>query len=185
MTFPPLPRALVARRRLSLAGLALGAALLLSGCSQVAIIKTAPLAGTYDAKYGNDPLAAADAHALEGNLKSVGQAWGIRFVTQPADAGYVNVSDNNQLLAGRGKVSVLDITLTATAPATLQGFSAGGPTYEQQYVETMAVRISQAGYNHLTAVRIDVYFQSSHHAVLTWSVKHPTDFSYKVLDGKP
>jgi len=185
MNLPPLGRALAAPRRLGLAGLALAATLLLTGCTQVAIIKSAPLAGSFDAAFGNDPLAAADASTLEANLKSVNQAWGIRFATQPAEAGYAKVTDSNEVLAGRGKVSVLDITLTATAPATLQGFSAGGPQIEQQYLETLAQRISQAGYNHLTAVRIDVYFLTSHHSVLTWSVQHPTDFSYKVLDGKP
>lgn len=185
MSFLPLRRALAAPRRLGFAGVLLGAGLLLSGCTQVAIIKSAPLQGTYDARYGNDPLAAIDAQTLEANLKSVQQAWGIRFVTQPAAAGYVNIRDGKQIQAGRGKVSVLDITLTATAPATLQGFSQGGPQIEQQYLETLALRIGQAGYGHLTALRIDVYFLASHHAVLTWSVAHPTDFNYKVLDGKP
>jgi hypothetical protein len=170
-------------RRPALAGLLLAAALALTGCTQVAIIRSAPLAaGSFDAKLGNDPLAAADARSLQKALGARSQVWGIRLVTQPASAGYVTVSDLNQLVAARGKVTSFDLVLTATAPATLQGFSSQGTRGEQAYLESLAQAIAGAGYTKVTAVQIDVWYQSSHHGVLSW--RAGKGFAYKILDGK-
>jgi hypothetical protein len=170
--------------RAVLAALAVGCAATLAGCSEVAVIKTAaPAAAGFDARYGNDPLAAADGASLESALRSRGQVWSIRISTEPSAAGYVKVSDLNALVAARGKVRSFAMTLTATAQSTLQGFSARGPQGEQAYLESLMQAIANAGYARITSVRIDVWFQASHHAVLTWT--SAAGFKYSVLDGKP
>ena len=174
------------RPRLHLAGLLAGAALsvALAGCSEVAVIRSAPVsAAHFDPKFGNDPLAAADAASLESALKARNQVWGIRIVTQPAAAGDVTVTNLNQLVAARGKVTSFAMVLTATAQGTLQGFSSQGPQGEQAYLENLVQAIAGAGYARVRSVEIDVWFQSSHHSVLTWAPS--TGFVYKVLDGKP
>jgi hypothetical protein len=169
--------------RPGLATLLLGAALALTGCTQVAVIKSAPVAaGGFDSKLGNDPLAAADAGSLQKALRARNQVWSIQLLTQPASAGYVTVSDLNQLVAARGKVKSFDLVLTATVPATLQGFSAQGTQGEQAYLQSLAQAIAGAGYNRVTSVQIDVYYQASHHGVLTWTTGK--GFAYKILDGK-
>lgn len=172
------------RTRAAVAGLLLGCALSLAGCSQVAVIKTAAAAASgFDTKYGNNPLAAADGASLESALRSRGQVWSIRVSTEPAAAGNVKVSDLNALVAARGKVRQFAMTLTATAQSTLQGFSARGPQGEQAYLQSLMQAIANAGYARITSVRVDVWFQSSHHAVLTWT--SAAGFKYSVLDGKP
>ena len=156
----------------------------LAGCSEVAVIRSAPVAAAhFDSRFGNDPLAATDAASLENALRARNQVWGIRIVTQPAAAGNVTAGNLNQLVAARGKVTSFAMVLTATAPATLQGFSAQGPQGEQGYLENLVQAVAAAGYARVRSVEIDVWFQSSHHSVLTWNPS--TGFVYKVLDGKP
>ncbi len=182
----PLPLRRIAARRSSaaVAGLLAAAALALTGCTQVAIIKSAPVAAaSYDSHLGNDPLAAADAASLQAALRARGQDWAITIRTEPAAAGNVTVTNLNQLVAARGKVRDFGMTLTATQGPTLQGFSSRGSQGEQAYLESLVQAVAGAGYGQVTSVRIDVYFGSSHHSVLTW--KATTGFVYTVLDGKP
>jgi len=168
----------------ALATLLLGATLALTGCSEVAIIRSAPVAAAaFDAKFGNDPLAAADASSLQSALRLRGQLWDIKLHTEPAAAGNVNATNVTQLVAARGKVNSLGMTLTATSDSMQSTFSSRGSQGEQAYLESLLQAIAQAGYTHIRAVRVDVYFQSSHHSVLTW--KPSTGFVYSVLDGKP
>lgn len=170
--------------RPALAGLVAGVALALTGCSQVAVIKSAPASvASFDSHYGNNPLAAADARSLEDALKARGQAWSIRLQTQPAAAGNVDVSNLNQLVAARGRVQDFAMVLTATAQSTLTGFSSRGSQGEQAYLESLVQAIAGAGYGRITSVHIDVFLKSSHHSVLTWAAN--TGFVYKVLDGQP
>jgi hypothetical protein len=169
--------------RAALAATLLGGAMALAGCEQVAIIRSAPAVATYDQKHGNDPLAAADATALETGLRQRGQAWTMRFDTLPASAGQVKVTSQQSVLQGRARTTSLTVTLIATVNATLKGFAAQGAQGEQAYLEQLVQIIANAGYTGLQAIRVDVWFQSSHHATLTWSAR--TGFVYKVLDGKP
>ena len=170
--------------RLPLAGLLLGATLALTGCSQVAVIRSAPLTrGSFDTSFGNDPLAAADAAALQNALRRQGAVWTITINTQPAAAGDINATDVHQLVAARGKVSRFGMTVSLTDAGAQSTFSARGPEGEQRTLQTLMQDVAQAGYIHITAVRVDVYYQSSHHAVLTWTAA--TGFVYKVLDKQP
>jgi hypothetical protein len=169
--------------RAALAALLLGGAFCLSGCEQVAIIRSAPVAANYDQKHGNDPLAAADAAALETGLGQRGQVWTMRFDIQPVSAGDVKTTTQKTVLAGRAKVTSLVVTLVATADATLKGFGALGSEGEKSYLEQLVQVLANAGYTGLRAVRVDVWYRSSHHGTLTFTSS--AGFAYKVLDGKP
>ena len=180
----PTPLSLRRITRAGLMALLLLPALALSGCSAVAVIKTAaPATSGFDTRYGNNPMAAADAAALQSALAANGQLWSIRLDTQPAAAGNVKVTDQNVLIAARGKVSSFTVTLTATAQSTIDGVSSRGAAGEQDYLQRLVQAIARAGYVKVTSVRVDLYFRSSHHGVLTW--KSGVGFAYTVLDGKP
>jgi len=169
--------------RAALAALLLGGALCLTGCEQVAIIRSAPVAANYDQKHGNDVLAATDAAALESGLRQRGQVWTMRFDTEPAAAGAVKPTSQQSVLGGRAKTTTLALTLIATADTTLKGFGALGAQGQQSYLEQLVQVIANAGYTGLRAIRVDVWYGSSHHSTLSWT--STTGFAYKVLDGKP
>jgi hypothetical protein len=170
------PRALVV---LALLGVAGG----LSGCEQVQVISSAPVSASFDAKQGNDPLAAADAASLQEALRVRSQVWTIRLDTTPTQAGAVDVKNAQSVRTGRGKATTLTMTLTATAQATIEGFSSRGAQDEELYCESLIQAIAQAGYTGLHDIHVEVYFNGSHHATLAWTAS--TGFTYKVLDGKP
>jgi hypothetical protein len=171
-----LPRAL-----LSLA--LLGAALALTGCEQVQVITSAPVAANFDGKQGDSPLAAADAASLQEALRVRGQVWSIRIDAPPPQAGNVDVKNAQAVRAGRAKFTALRLTLVATAQGTLEGFSSRGPDGEKSYCESLIQAIAQAGYTNLRDIHVEVYFSGSHHSTLSWGAS--TQFVYKVLDGKP
>ncbi len=185
---PSILRGPAGRRRLSpprlaTCGLLLGAALALTGCEQVGVI-TSGSASSFDSRAGNNPLAAADAASLQSALRLRGQLWTLKLATQPATAGDVDTTNAQSVVAGREKMTSLDLTLTATASSTTQGFSSRGAQGEQAYLEGIIQAIANAGYVRLTQLRLDVWFGGDdHHSTLTWSGS--TGFVYKVLDGKP
>jgi hypothetical protein len=176
MTLPP-------ARRLLLTAVLLGATALLTGCEQVEVIRSAPVAAVYDTKAGNNPLAAADAASLQEALRVRAQVWSIRIDTQPVSAGNVDVKSAKAVQGGRAKFTNFAMTLTATAQATIEGFSSRGADGEQQYCESLIQAVAQAGYTNLRDIRVEVYFNGSHHSTLTWNAA--TSFVYKVLDGQP
>jgi hypothetical protein len=169
--------------RATAAALLLGAALALTGCEQVAIIKSAPVVVSFDQKYGNNALAASDANALETALRQRGQLWNLRFDLLPAAAGNIETNNEQAVVAARGRTTSLGVTIAAAAQSTITGFSARGPEGEQAYLQQILQIIANAGYTGITSARVDVWFNGSHHAVLTWTSR--TGFVYKVLDGKP
>jgi hypothetical protein len=175
----PLP---LLRRALLLLAL-LGLAVTLAGCEQVAVIKSAPVAVSYDSKAGNSAVAAADAASLQQALRLRGQLWTIRVEAEPAGAGNVDLKDAQQVRTARGKFTSLVVTLTTAGQSTVEGFTSRGPQSEQAYCEALIQAFAQAGYTNLTSIRVEVYVATSHHATLTWQAS--TGFVYKVLDGKP
>jgi hypothetical protein len=169
--------------RLAAAALLLGGALALTGCEQVAVIKSAPVAAGFDQKAGNNPLAAADAASLQSALRLRGQLWSLKLDTEPVSAGDVNTASPQSVVAGRGKMTSLALVLTSTASSTTTGFSSRGAQGEQAYLEGIIQAIANAGYIKLTSIRVDVWFDTGHHSTLTWT--GTAGFVYKVLDGKP
>jgi hypothetical protein len=170
-------------RRALLALILVGAAAALTGCEQVQVITSAPVSASFDTKQGNNPLAAADAASLQEALRVRAQVWSLRIDTTPVQAGAVDVKNAQSVRAGRGKMTALTLTLTATAQATIEGFSSTGAQNEQLYCESLIQAIAQAGYTGLHTIHVEVYFNGSHHATLSWTAA--TNFVYKVLDGKP
>jgi hypothetical protein len=161
----------------------LGVALALTGCEQVAVIRSAPVSASFDGKHGNNPVAAADGASLEQALKLRSQVWSISIAATPAAGGYVDVKDPAAVRTARGSFTQLTLTLVATAQATLEGFSSRGPSGEQAYCEALLQAIATAGYTKLSTIHVEVHFNSSHHATLAWQAS--TGFTYTVLDGKP
>ena len=176
MSVPPV-------RRLLLTVILLGATAALTGCEQVEVLKSAPLAVVYDTKAGNNPLAAADAASLQEALRVRAQVWSIRIDTQPVSAGNVDVKSAQAVQGGRAKFNAFTMTLTATSQSTIEGFSSRGADGEQQYCESLIQAVAQAGYTNLRDIHVEVYFNGSHHATLSWNAT--TSFVYKVLDGAP
>lgn len=179
MSLPSLRRALPR----PLAALALiGAALALTGCEQVEVIRSAPVAVTYDAHQGNNPLAAADAASLQEALRVRGEVWTIRIDTTPPSAGNVDVHNANAVVAARGRFDAIILTLTATAQGTIDSFSSRGAQDEQLFCKSLVQAIAQAGYTSLRTIHVEVYYNGSHHATLSWTAA--TNFVYKVLDNR-
>jgi hypothetical protein len=181
-----MPPASLRRRLLSrlLVPLALlGAAAALTGCSQVAVIKSAQVQASFDSARGNNPLAAADAASLQEALRVRAQVWSLSIEATPPEAGNVDVKSAQAVRAGRGKFTALTMTLRANAQATIEGFSSRGAQGEQVYCESLIQSVAQAGYTGLHAIHVEVYYNGSHHGTLSWDAAN--GFVYKVLDGKP
>ncbi|HEV7677627.1 MAG TPA: hypothetical protein VGQ42_03575 [Candidatus Dormibacteraeota bacterium] len=170
-------------RRLALAVPAVGIALALAGCDQVAVITTTTVAARFDQSHGNNPVAANDGLLLEKGLAARGQVWTIRLDTQPAASENVQVSNQQAVIAARGKVSQLVLTLVANNQSTVDGISARGATNEQAYCETLVQDLASAGYTQMSQIKVELYYHASHHATLSWQAS--TQFVFKVLDGKP
>jgi hypothetical protein len=176
----PAPRTL---RRLALALPALGIALALTGCDQVAVITSTTVAARFDKAHGNNPVAANDGLLLERGLASRGQIWTIRLDSQPAGSEDVPVTNQQAVVGARGKVSQMVLTLVANNQSTVDGISARGATVEQAYCEALVQDLASAGYTRMTQIKVELYYHASHHATLSWQAS--TGFVFKILDGKP
>jgi len=177
---PPIPRRLLSRLVVPIA--LLGLAGVLTGCSQVAIIKSAQVQARFDSARGNNPLAAADAASLQEALRVRAQVWSLHIDTTPPAAGNVDVKNAQAVRAGRAKFTAFTMTLKASAQSTVEGFSARGQQGEQVYCESLIQSVAQAGYTGMRSIAVEVYFNGSHHSTLSWQAS--TGFVYKVLDGK-
>jgi hypothetical protein len=178
----PLPSARTLRR-LALALPMLGVALALTGCEQVAIIKSTTVAAHFDPAHGNNPVAANDAQLIEQGLAKQGQIWTIRLDTQPAGSEDVPLTNQQAVVAARGKVSQLVLTLTANNQSTVDAISARGAQVEQSYGEALVQNLASGGYTHMTHIKVELYYHASHHATLSW--QSSTGFVFKILDGQP
>ncbi len=176
MPLPPLRRALAALALVAVAG---G----LSGCEQVEVIRSAPVAASFDSRQGNNPLAAADAASLQEALRVRGEVWSIRIDTTPAQAGDVDVKNGQAVVRARGRFDAITLTLTATAQGTIDTFSSHGAQDEQLFCESLVQAVAQAGYVALRNIHVEVYYDGSHHSTLSWA--STTGFVFKVLDNRP
>lgn len=156
----------------------LGCAGMLSGCTQVAIIKSASAAASYDTSHGNSPLAAADAASLQEALRVRAQVWTVRLDADPASAGNVNTQNAQAVQGGRAKFSSVTLTLRGSAQGTIEGFSSRGQQGERLYCESLVQTLAQAGYTGMRLIHVEVYFNGTHHATLSW--QSTTGFVYTV-----
>lgn len=166
--------------------------LMLSACSDFVIVtptatpntatQTLPPIG-FNHRYGNDPISAADAYALERSLYSISQFWEVAVRTEPPRAGFVDRSDPAAVAAARAKVTTLTISVATERLNTIQGLLAFGPdSGQERYCVSVVDHFRALGYTGLTAATMVVYFtEADRHASLTWT--RSAGYTYKVFDG--
>jgi hypothetical protein len=183
------------RRRRALLCTALAAlAGLLSGCSEAQVARTTPVASAtpivlatlppigFNHRYGNNPVAAADAFALERKLFSQKEYWEVGLRADPAAAGFVDESDPNATAAARGRFSTIFVILASESLPTLRALLAGGDAGQQQYCQQLVDGLRTQGYTGLQNVTMAVFFgENDRHADLTWS--RGGGYTFKILDN--
>lgn len=179
-----------ARLSLLAAGLAV---VLLSGCSEVQVetptpappspsaLPTLPPIG-FNHRYGNNPVASADAFALERKLFSQKEYWEVAIASVPAAAGYVAPGDVGATSAARPRLSELTLVLATESLATIRALLAGGDSAQQTYCVTLLDGLRTTGYSNLTKATVDVYFgEQDRHAELAWTPA--AGYTFSVFDN--
>jgi hypothetical protein len=185
----------IARRAASVtaAALAVACAALLSGCSEAEVthqpattatpfvISTLPPIG-YNHRYGNNPVAAADAFALERKLYAQKQYWEVGLRTDPAQAGYVLETDPNATSTARAKATDMLVIIASESLPTLRSLVALGDAGQKTYCAALVDQIRALGYTGITKVDMSIYFgESDRHATLTWTTAG--GYSFQILDN--
>jgi hypothetical protein len=182
------------RRRALLCAAAAAAAGLLSGCSEAQVTHPTPQASVtpivlatlppigFNHRYGNNPVAAADAFALERKLFAQKQYWEVGLRADPASAGFVDESDAAATAAARSRFSDILMIIASESLPTLRALLAGGDAGQQQYCQQLVEQLRTQGYTGLQQVTLAVFFgESDRHAELSWS--HAAGYSFKILDN--
>lgn len=165
---------------------------LLGGCQEATIVTPTPAPTAtatatlpplgYNHRYGNDPLAAADAFRLERALIARGEYWELAISTEPAAAGDVEHPDPTSLAAARGAARTVSVTIATEIASTIRGLLAGGHSGQQAYCLGILDQVRALGYSGLRSATVDVYFtERDRHAELTWSASGAT--TYTVFDN--
>jgi len=191
-----LPTSTEARRgpaRAATAAALLGAVLLLAGCSEVQVetptaapptpsaLPTLPPIG-FNHRYGNNPIASADAFAMERKLFAQKQYWEVAIATQPAEVGYVVLTDVAGTARARPKLNALTLVLATESLATIKELLTGGDPAQQAYCVSLLDQLRGTGYNNLSSATVDVYFgEQDRHAELSWTPA--SGYSYKIFDN--
>jgi hypothetical protein len=171
------------RRRAAAAGFALGAALTLAACddfSLVAVTATPNLAALpslppigFNHRFGNNPVASADAFKLERSLFSNRVFWEVAIRTDPIQAGYVSLANKQKVQAARHAATDLYLVIATEDRFTIEGMLAYRTDNDQErYCESLLGAIVKDGYDSITTGYVLVYFtESDQHAKLTWTKK--------------
>jgi hypothetical protein len=169
--------------------------LLLAGCSGEArvthatpaasstpiVLTTLPPIG-FNHRYGNNPVAAADAFAMERNLYAQKAYWEIGLRADPAEAGFVDESD--PVAAGKARAKFTDMLMVMASESlpTLRALLQSGDAGQQKYCEGLVEQLRTQGYTGLQKVTVAVFFgESDRHADLTWDPK--SGYAFKILDN--
>ncbi len=165
-----------------MAALGVVAPLLLAGCSEAQVTHPAPSSTPppfalgsmppigFNHRYGNNPVAAADAFALERSLFSAKQYWEVAMRADPATAGYVEESDPVASRAARARVTSLLLVIASESATTLRQLVALDNAGQQAYCRQLLDRLRAEGYSGLRSADVEVYFGESHvHAKLSWT----------------
>ncbi len=137
----------------------------------------------FNHRYGNNPVASADAFALERSLFSKRAFWEAALRTDPVLAGYVSLGDKQKVKEARHKATDIYLVIASEDRFTIQGLLAF-PTHEgqQSYCKTLLDIIVQNGYDAIKTAYVLVYFtESDQHAKLTWTKKD--GYSFAVFDN--
>lgn len=170
-------------RRALVAALA-GLGALLSGCEEATIVAVTPAPRTspastlpplgFNHRYGNNPLAAADAFRMERSLIARGEYWELAISTDPAAAGYVTDPSAAALSRARMAARQATVIIATEIAATIRGLLAGGRAGQQAYCTGLLDQFRALGYGGLTSATVEVYFtERDHHSELRWSASGP------------
>jgi hypothetical protein len=136
----------------------------------------------YNHRYGNNPVAAADAFRLERQLIARGEYWELAISTEPAQAGTVDHPDAAALAAARTGARQATVIIATEIASTIRARLAGGRAGQQAYCMALLDQVRALGYGGLETAKLEVYFtERDHHAELSWSASGGS--TYTVLDG--
>ena len=169
--------------------------LLLAGCSGEAtvthatptpsatpiVLTTLPPIG-FNHRYGNNPVAAADAFAMERNLYAQKSYWEVGLRADPAEAGYVDESDAAAAARARAKFTNAFMVIASESLPTLRALLQAGDAGQQKYCEGFVEKLRTQGYTGLEKVTLAVFFgESDRHADLTWD--RSAGYTFRILDN--
>ncbi len=172
----------------------LAAAVLLSACSEASVtqptpeptltpivISTLPPIG-FNHRYGNNPVAAADAFAMERALFAKKEYWEVGLRADPAQAGYVDESDPQAASAARARFTNLFLVIASESLPTLRALLTGGNPGQQAYCAQLVEQLRSQGYTGLQTATVAVFFgESDRHATLSWT--RAGGYTFTVLDN--
>lgn len=145
------------------------------------VISTLPPIG-YNHRYGNNPVAAADAFALERALYTRREFWEIGLRAEPQSAGYVDETDLAATQAARGKFTGVSMIVASESLPTLRALLARGDAGQQTYCEGLVDQLRARGYSGLQSITLTVFFgEADRHATLTWTAA--AGYRYTILDN--
>jgi len=145
------------------------------------VLTTLPPIG-FNHRYGNNPVAASDAFAMERRLFAQKQYWEVGLRTDPAQAGFVDEGDAVATASARAKSTDMLLILASESLPTLRALLVAGDAGQQQYCQDLVEQLRTQGYTGLRKVNLVVFFgESDRHAELDWSPG--AGYSFKVLDN--
>jgi len=158
----------------------------LAGCQQATVLRPTPTSGPtatpaasgYDHRYGDNPVAAADAFQLQRRLVARGEYWEVAVSTEPAAAGFPTASDPASVAAARAAARQLVLTVATEVTSSIRGLLAGGDAGQQRYCQGLLDQLRTLGYTGLESARVEVYFtERDRHAELRWTPSAPSTFA--------
>ncbi len=137
----------------------------------------------FNHRYGNSPVASADAFQLERSLFTKRVYWEVALRSDPVLAGYIQLGDKAKVAAARHAATDLFMVVATEDRYTIQGMLAF-PTHaaQQQYCQSLLDYIRADGYDSITSATLLVFFtESDQHSKLTWSRK--SGYTFNVFDN--
>lgn len=172
----------------------LAAAALLSACSEAQVTHPAPQASAtpiviatlppigFNHRYGNNPVTAADAFAVERGLFARKQYWEVGLRADPAQAGYVQETDAQAAAAARAKFTNIFLVVASESLPTLRALVELGNAGQQKYCEQLVQQFVDEGYTGLQTATLAVFFgESDRHATLSWT--RAGGYTFQILDN--
>jgi hypothetical protein len=172
----------------------LAAATLLSACSEAQVTRPTPEASPtpivistlppigFNHRYGNNPVTAADAFAMERALFARKEYWEVGLRADPAQAGYVEETDAQAAAAARARFTNLFLVVASESLPTLRALVTLGNAGQQQYCEQLVQQLITQGYTGLQTATVAVFFgESDRHATLSWT--KAGGYTFQILDN--
>jgi hypothetical protein len=136
----------------------------------------------FNHRYGNNPVAAADAFQMERKLFATKAYWEVALRVDPATAGFVQETDPNATAAARGKFTDMLMIMASESIPTLRALLQAGDAGQQKYCEQLVEQLRAQGYSGLRKVNVIVYFgETDRHAQLTWTPD--AGYKFDILDN--